>query len=114
MTQALRVEERSLPQGLTMQNAYMELRTVSKNAIIVVRNSTAYPQTLKKKALAAQAVVATAMSELLVMTQLLEGKEEPHTSESPRLMMTQRQGKLLDELDLIGLASWPLELADST
>ena len=42
MTQALRVEDRSLPQGLTMQNMYMELRTSSKNAIVVVRNSTAY------------------------------------------------------------------------
>ena len=53
MTQALQVEDGSLPQGLTMQNAYMELRTGSKNAIVVVRNSTAYPQTLKKKTLVA-------------------------------------------------------------
>ena len=49
MTQALRVEDGSLPQGLTMQNTYTELRTSSKNVIVVVRNSTAYPQTLKKK-----------------------------------------------------------------
>ena len=49
MTQALQVEDRSLLQGLTMQNAYTELRTGSKNAVVVVRNSTAYPQTLKKK-----------------------------------------------------------------
>ena len=49
MTQALRVEDGSLPQGLTMQNMYMELRTDSKNVAVVVRNS----QTLKKKALVA-------------------------------------------------------------
>ena len=49
MTQALQDEDKSVPQGLTMQNAYTELRTGSKNAIVVVRNSTAYPQTLKKK-----------------------------------------------------------------
>ena len=54
------------------------------------------------------------MSELPVTTQLLEGGEEPHTSQSPRLTMRQRQGRLLEELDLSGLASWPLELADST
>ena len=39
MTQALQVEDRSLPQELTIQNAYMELRTGSKNTIVVVRNS---------------------------------------------------------------------------
>ena len=96
-----------------MQNAYMELRTGSKNAIVVVRNSTPYLQTLKKKTLAAQAVAATAVSELPVTTQLLEGEEEPHTPQLPRLTMRQRQGKLLEELDLSGLASWPQELADS-
>ena len=49
MTQALRVKNGSLPQGLTVQNVYTELRTDSKNTVVVVRNSTAYPQTLKKK-----------------------------------------------------------------
>ena len=49
MTQALRAKDGSLPQGLTMQNAYMELKTGSKNTVVVVRNSTAYPQSLKKK-----------------------------------------------------------------
>ena len=47
MTQALKAEDESLPQGLTLLNAYME--TGSKNAVVVVRNSTAYPQTLRKK-----------------------------------------------------------------
>ena len=54
------------------------------------------------------------MSEPPEMTQLLEGEEEPHTPQSPRLTMRQRQGKLLEELDLSGLASWLPELADST
>ena len=53
------------------------------------------------------------MSEPLVMTQLLGGGEESHTSQLPRLIMIQRHGKLLEELDLSGLASWPPELADS-
>ena len=38
MTQALQVKDWSLPHGLTMQNAYMELRTGSKNAIVVVKS----------------------------------------------------------------------------
>ena len=49
MTQVLQAEDGSLPQGLTMQNAYTELKTGSKNAAVVVRNSTAYPQAIKKK-----------------------------------------------------------------
>ena len=56
MTQALHVEDSSLPQGLMVQNVYTELRKDSKNVIIVVRNSMAYPQTLKKKTPVAKAV----------------------------------------------------------
>ena len=48
MTQALCVEDGSLPQGLMVQNAYMELCSGSKNITVVVRNSTAYPQSLRK------------------------------------------------------------------
>ena len=53
------------------------------------------------------------MSEPLAVTQLLEEEEEPHTPQSPRLTKRQRQGKLLEELDLSGLALWSQELADS-
>ena len=49
----------------------------------------------------------------LATTQLLGGRGEPHTSQLPRFTMRQRQGKLLEELDLSGLASWPPELVDS-
>ena len=46
MTQVLWTEDGSLPQGLTIQNAYTELQNGSKNVVMVVRNSTAYPQML--------------------------------------------------------------------
>ena len=46
MTQVLWTKDGSLLQGLTVQNAYTGLRKGSKNAVVVVRNSTAYPQTL--------------------------------------------------------------------
>ena len=43
MTQALQNEDGSLLQGLTIQNTYTELRQGSKKAVMVVRNSMAYP-----------------------------------------------------------------------
>ena len=49
MTWALCVEDGFLLQGLMVQIAYTELRMGSKNVIVVVRNSMAYPQTLRKK-----------------------------------------------------------------
>ena len=39
----------SLSQGLTVQNTYTKLRQGSKKAVVVVKNITAYSQTLKKK-----------------------------------------------------------------
>ena len=49
MVQALQTQDGSLPQGLTVQNTYTELRKGSKKAVMVVRNNTAYLQTLQKK-----------------------------------------------------------------
>ena len=66
MTQALCVEDGSLPQGLMVQNAYPELRKECKNITVVVRNSTAYPQTLKKKIPVVRAVEVTWVQEPLV------------------------------------------------
>ena len=46
MVQALQTEDGSLLQGLTIQNMYTELRQGSKKVVVVVKNSTAYSQTL--------------------------------------------------------------------
>ena len=51
MVQALHTQDSTLPPGITMQNTYTELRKGSKKAVVVVRNNTAYPQTLWKKTL---------------------------------------------------------------
>ena len=51
MVQALHAQDGTLPPGLTMQNTYTELKKGSKKAVVVVQNSTAYPQTLWKKTL---------------------------------------------------------------
>ena len=46
-------------------NAYTELQKGSKNVVMVVRNSMAYPQTPQKKALVARAVAMTVVPETL-------------------------------------------------
>ena len=43
----------------------------------------------------------------------MEGADESHDSHTPRLTVTQRHGKLFDELDLSGLDTWAPEMADA-
>ena len=113
ITQVLQTKDGSLPQGLTIQNAYTELKKGSKNAVVLVRNSMSYSQTLKKKTPVARAVAATVVPELPVETRLPEGEDKPQSSHTPKLTIRQRQEKLFEELDLSGLEPWPLELVDS-
>ena len=80
MTQALQTKDGSLPQGLTVQNVYTELRKGSKNAAVVVRNGMAYPQTLKKKTPVARAVATTAVPEPPMETRLPEWGLAPKPS----------------------------------
>ena len=113
MAQALWTEDGSLLQGLTIQNMYTELRQGSKKAVMVVKNSMAYPQTLQKKTPVARAVAAIPVPKPPMEAQLQEG-DEPQDPHTPKLTVKQRHGKLFKELDLSGLDSWPLELADAT
>ena len=69
MAQALGNEDGSLLQDLTVQNTYTELRQGSKKAVMVVRNSMVYPQTLQKKTQVAMAVVATPLPGSTVKSQ---------------------------------------------
>ena len=73
MAQALQTGDGSLPQGLTVQNTYTELRQGSKKVVMMVRNSMAYPQTLQKKAPVARAVTATPVPKPPMEAQLQEG-----------------------------------------
>ena len=102
MTQALCAEDGSLPQGLTIQNTYIELCNGSKNVAVVVRNSMAYPQTLRKKTSVVRAVVATQVSEPLMQTGVSEALDEVQGLIMPKLTVKQ---KLFEELDLSGLES---------
>ena len=94
IVQALQTEDGSLPQGLTVQNTYTELRQGSKKAVVVVRNNTSYSQTLQKKTLVTRAVAALPVLEPPEEVQLLEGAEELQDSHTPRLTVRQRCGKL--------------------
>ena len=98
-----------------VQNAYTELRKGSRNVIMVVRNSMAYLQTLKKKTPVARAVEVTWVPEPLVQTGLMVamGQVEDNSHQTPKLTMSERQEKLFEELDLCGLESWPPKLAAS-
>ena len=94
-----------MPQGLTVQNTYTELRKGSKKAVVVVWNNTAYSQTLHKKTPVARAVAALPVPEPPKGEQLQEGADKSHDSHTPRLTVRQRHGKLFDELDLSSLDS---------
>ena len=83
MTQALWTGDGYLPQGFTLQNAYMELRQGSKNAVVVIRNSMAYPQTLQKKSPVARAVVATPVPGPPIQAQLQEWGVSPRILTPP-------------------------------
>ena len=83
MVQALQTEDGALPQGLTVQNTYTELRQGSKKAVVVVRNSMAYSQILWKKTLVARAVAALPVPKPPEEVQLQEGVDKPHGPISP-------------------------------
>ena len=113
MVQALQTKDGSLPQSLTVQNTYTKLRQGSKKVVMVVRNNTAYSQTLWKKTPVARAVAAFPVPKPFEEVQLLEGADKSHNPHTPRLTVRQRHGKLFDELDLSGLDSWAPELMDA-
>ena len=52
---------------------------------MVVRNNTAYSQTLQKKTMVARVVAALPVPELPEEVQLLEGADEPQDPHTPRL-----------------------------
>ena len=102
-----------MPQGLTVQNTYTELRKGSKKAVVVVWNNTAYLQTLCKKTPVGRAVAASPVPKPPKCEQLQEGADKSHNSHTPRLTVRQTHGKLFDELDLSDLDSWTQELVDA-
>ena len=105
MVQALHAQDGTLPPGITMQNTYTELRKGSKKAVVVVRNNTAYPQTLQKKTPVARAMAMQLVPDIPKPGSLQVQDEVCSNPQTPKLMIRQRHGKLFDELDLSGLDS---------
>ena len=79
----------------------------------MIRNNTAYPQTLQKKTPVARVVAALPVPETPKSEGLQEGTNESPDFHTPKLTVRQRHGKLFNELDLSSLDSWTLELADA-
>ena len=77
-----------------------------------MQNHTTYPQTLQKKMPVARAILVQLLPETPKPGSLLVPDEACSDHQTPKLMTRQRQGKLLDELDLSGLDSWAPKLAD--
>ena len=113
MVQALWTQDGTLPPGLTVQNTYTELRKGSKKAVVVVENNTTYLQTLWKKTPVARVAAVLPVPGPPKSEGLQEGTDKSADFHTPRLTVRQRHGKLFDELDLGGLDSWTLELADA-
>ena len=99
MTQALHAEDGSLPQGLTIQNAYTEMHDGSKNVDIVVRNSMAIPR-LMKKIPVVRTVAVTWVPEPPMQTGMIEVLDEAQGYQMAKLTVKQRQEKLFEKLDL--------------
>ena len=112
VVQALYIQDGTLLPGLTMQNTYTELKKGSKKAVVVVWNCTAYPQTLPKKTPVARAIPIQLLPKTPEPGSLLVSDEVCPDPQTPKLMIRQRHGKLLNELDLSGLDSWAPELED--
>ena len=84
-----------------------------QNVAIIMRNSTVYPQTLRKKVPVARAATATWVPEPQMQPRMIEVIDRAQGIQTPKLTMKQRQEKLFKKLDLSGLEAWPPELADS-
>ena len=113
MVQALHAQDGTLPPGLNVQNMYTELRKGSKKAVVVVKNNTAYPQTLWKKTSVARAISMLPVPKPPEPESLQVEDDTSPDLHTPKLMVRQRCGKLFDDLDLSGLDSWAPKLADA-
>ena len=107
------IKEGSLPQGMMIQNAYTEMHNSSKSVTIMVRNGAAYPQTLKKKIPVAKVVADNQVPEVQIWPGMINTLDEVQSIQTLRMTTEQRQEKLFEKLDLSGLGSLLLELADS-
>ena len=106
MTHGLEKRSPSLPLGIDDQTVYATLADGSNRVTVVLRNNTRDWLEIKKGIPIAQMVAA---NEIPKVTNLLSA-EEP--KEEPSLTKAERQGLLLEKLDLTGLEAWPEDQAE--
>ena len=114
MVQALYIQDGTLLPGLTMQNTYTELRKGSRKAVVVQYGTTSpIPKLFGQKTASGKGdtcAVTTPRPPNLRVYQFQ--MKHVLTFKLRKLMIRQRHGKLFNELDLSGLASWAPKLAD--
>ena len=85
----------------------------SKSIAVIVRNSMAYPQTLRKKVLVAKVVATNWVPKPQMRPEMMERLDEAQGIQPQRLTIEQRHEKLFKKLDLSGLELWPPKLVKS-
>ena len=93
MTHTLHAEEGPLPQGLMIQSTYTKMHSGSKNVAMVVGNSMAYPQTLKKKIPVARVVAANWVPALQVQPGMIDVLEEVQGIQTQKLTAETEAGE---------------------
>ena len=81
------------PRVLTVQNAYTKMYNDSKSVTVMVRNSMAYPQILKKKIPMARVVAANLVSESHMWPGMIDVLDMAQGVQAPRMTMRQGQKK---------------------
>ena len=102
MVQALHTEDGSLPQGLTVQNMYTELRQGSKKSSRGGKEQyslLADPLEENPSGQGSSHIVCAKSPEDVQLQEEVDKPQGPHT---PRLTVRQRHDKLFDGLDLSG------------
>ena len=93
-----------LPPGLHVLHTYTRLKMSSSKVSVVIRNMSESPIFLKKGVQVAQVVLAllVPLAELSPEMEVVLGTEDKR----PSLLVTERQKKLLEKLNLDGLSNW--------
>ena len=112
MTHDLCADEGILSQGLIIQNVYANMHNGRKDVAIVVRNRMVYHQTLKKIPVV-RVIAANQVPEPQVWPGMIDTLDESQGIQTQKLTTELRQEKLFEKVELSGLESWSLKLAES-
>ena len=91
MMHALCEGDKYLPHGLAVQNMYTKIMTGSESIVVVVRDLTATPVTLKKNTPMARVVAANVVCNAQVQPGMVEQLDTAQGIQTGRLKMTVEQ-----------------------